>query len=118
VNGVSAGTNLGLSNAPCNQNPPFGPFPNEWNHHPQLGPSHYLAVTGSLTNATVVMVLKDNIGNPALFSQPLLPNPMYNTALAPIAGVLSGINNATVTWTGVDLTVQPYVHLYFSNPYK
>ena len=118
VNGVSAGTNLGLSNVGCLQNPPFGPFPNEWNHYAQVGPSHNLAVTGSLTNATVVMVLKDNIGNPALFSQPLLPNPMYNTALAPIAGVLSGINNATVTWTGVDLTVQPYVHLYFSNPYK
>jgi len=120
VNGVTAGTNLALTNPSCNQNPPFGPFPDQWNHYPQNGPSHILPVTGSLTNATIVMTLKDNIGNPALFSQPLQPMPMFSTSMAPITGVLSGINNATVTWTGVDISPSflSYVHLYFLNPYQ
>ena len=114
VNGVLLASGVSLSSTGC------APIaitvaPYIWIHGQQVGPSVQYSVSGSLTNATVVMAIKDSLGNPATFTNALQPVPMYDSALNPVAGTLSGTNNATVTWTGVNISPSflTYVHLYF-----
>jgi hypothetical protein len=78
-----------------------------------VGPSQYIATTGSLTNATVRMEILNNAGNP-LTLPGLSPQPMLNTSLVAVPGVVS--SGYIVTWTGVNISPAfiAYVHLYFN----
>lgn len=72
---------------------------------------------GSLSNATVKVEFLDVFGNPATFSGAyggLSPTTMYTSSLTPVSGVVSGVNNHIVTWTGVDILPSfiSYVHIY------
>lgn len=88
-----------------------GPFP--FSYTSGVGPSQYLATAGSLSNATVRMELLDNAGNPVSLPG-ISPQPMLNSSLVPVAGVVT--SNYKITWTGVDIspTTIAYVHLYFN----
>ena len=79
--------------------------------------SSYLSTSGSLTAATVVVEFLDAANNPATFSGSLgglTPQNMYTTALVAVPGIVSGVNNHIVTWTGVAIgpTYTTYIHLY------
>ncbi|RUP37508.1 MAG: hypothetical protein EKK63_14665 [Acinetobacter sp.] len=112
VNGVTLGTNLSLSYTACTNNP----FTGTWIHGVQVGPSQVFATSGSLTSATVKMVLKNSGGSAATIAPGALnPVPMYTTALVAVPGVIGGAGNNEITWTGVDISPSftSYVHLYF-----
>jgi hypothetical protein len=108
INGTVVGTDLGLSVASCTQ-PPFSPV---WNHSSQVGPSHLVLASGSLTNATVQIDLKDILGNPATLTTGLNVAPMFKSDLTPTNGTVSG---STVTWTNVNISPSflTYIHIAF-----
>jgi hypothetical protein len=59
------------------------------------------------------MEIRDNAGNP-LTLPGLSPQPMLNTSLVAVPGVVS--SGYIVTWTGVNISPAfiAYVHLYFN----